>query len=179
MRIMDRRITRYTSLIIRWSAALMLLILLLPKSEARAAAGTGGSISVEEYGMERDGKKIYGKLYMPQNAVCPLPLVILSHGLGSDHRIMEPYAQRFAESGFAAYVFDFIGGSESRLSDGSMLEMSVLTEAEDLNCILDAFLADSRFSKDGIFLFGGSQGGFVSAYAAGKRPDDAAGLILL
>ncbi len=32
---------------------------------------------------------------------------------------------------------------------------------------------------DEIFLFGGSQGGFISAYAAGKDPDEIAGLVLL
>jgi len=133
----------------------------------------------EDCSLERGGQRIYGKLYQPEAAADPLPLVILSHGLGSNHLIMEPYAQRFAQNGIAAFVFDYLGGSEESLSDGSMKEMSVLTEAEDLRCVLGHFRGDGRFMADGIFLFGGSQGGFVSALVAGMQPDDAAGLILL
>ena len=130
---------------------------------ARAEAQT--SPQTEELYLERGGKKLYGKLYLPEDAVSPLPLVILSHGLGSNHHIMEPYAEFFSDSGIAAFVFDYIGGSEESLSDGNMKDMSVL--------------ADARFAEDGIFLFGGSQGGFISACVAGKRSADAAGLILL
>ena len=51
-------------------------------------------------------------------------------------------------------MFDYIGGSEESRSDGSMTEKSVLTEAEDLSCILDSFRSDGRFPADEIFLFG-------------------------
>lgn len=166
----------------RFLRACVFLILLLASSSqasaAFAAENTGGVIT-EERCLKRDERKIYGKLFLPKESDAPLPLVLLSHGLGSDHRIMEPYAESFAENGFAAYVFDYIGGSEESLSDGNMTEMSVLTEAEDLSCILESFRSDSRFSEDEIFLFGGSQGGFISAYAAGKHPDEIAGLVLL
>ena len=156
------------------------LLLLLVWVSVFAAAETGsGGFRTEEYRLERDGKSIYGKLYLPENAAYPLPLLILSHGLGSDHTKMEPYAEIFAENGFAAFVFDYIGGSEHSRSDGTMTEMSVLTEAEDLNCVLDHFLGDARFAQDAVFLFGGSQGGFISAYVAGTRPENTAGLILL
>lgn len=161
-----------------WILLMLLLTLSSPGADALTPEKAGG-VSTEELWPERDGQKIYGKLYLPEGAEAPLPLVLLSHGLGSDHRKMEPYAQRFAENGFAAFVFDFIGGSEKSMSDGSMTDMSVLTEAEDLSFILDFFRRDSRFSPDEIFLLGGSQGGFVSAYVAGTRPEEIAGLVLL
>ena len=162
------------------TAAILILLAVLLSACAGVFAETGtGGVSTEILWLEKDGKKIYGKLYQPEDAVFPLPLLILSHGLGSDHTIMEPYAELFAENGFAAFVFDYIGGSENSLSDGSMTEMSVLTEAEDLDCILDHFIGDVRFLRDEIYLFGGSQGGFISSYVAGKRPADTAGLILL
>ena len=161
-----------------WILLLLLMIMFSAGAHAFAVEDAGGVIT-EERCLERDGQKIYGKLFLPEETNEPLPLVILSHGLGSDHRIMEPYAEYYAENGFAAFVFDYIGGSEESLSDGSMTEMSVLTEAEDLSCILGSFRGDKRFSADDIFLFGGSQGGFVSAYAAGKHPDEIAGLVLL
>lgn len=156
----------------------LLMIFSSPIAGASAPESTS-SVITENRWLERDGQKIYGKLFLPEETDTPLPLVILSHGLGSDHRIMEPYAENFAENGFAAFVFDYIGGSEESMSDGSMTGMSVLTEAEDLSCILESFRSDSRFSEDEIFLFGGSQGGFISAYAAGKHPDEIAGLVLL
>ena len=156
----------------------LLMIFSSPIAGASAPESTS-SVITENRWLERDGQKIYGKLFLPKESDTPLPLVILSHGLGSDHRIMEPYAESFAENGFAAFVFDYIGGSEESMSDGSMTGMSVLTEAEDLSCILESFRSDSRFSEDEIFLFGGSQGGFISAYAAGKHPDEIAGLVLL
>ena len=157
---------------------LLLMIFSSPIAGASAPENTS-SVITENRWLERDGQKIYGKLFLPEETDAPLPLVILSHGLGSDHRIMEPYAESFAENGFAAFVFDYIGGSEESMSDGNMTGMSVLTEAEDLSCILQSFRSDSRFSEDEIFLFGGSQGGFISAYAAGKHPDEIAGLVLL
>ena len=156
-------------------AALLLLIL----ANALAEPANSSAYTLEEKPLARDGQKLYGKLYLPEDAAPPLPLVILSHGLGSNHTIMEPYAEYFAENGIAAYVFDYIGGSEVSLSDGTMTDMSILTEAEDLGVILDHFLTDERFERDSVFLFGGSQGGFVSAYVAGKRPGDVAGLVLL
>ena len=76
-------------------------------------------------------------------------------------------------------MFDYIGGSEESLSDGVMTEMSILTEAADLSFILDRFDADSRFDRACVFLSGGSQGGFVSAYVASTRPEAVAGLIAL
>lgn len=157
---------------------ILLMIFSSPIAGA-SAPENASSVITENRWLERDGQKIYGKLFLPEETDAPLPLVILSHGLGSDHRIMEPYAESFAENGFAAFVFDYIGGSEESMSDGNMTGMSVLTEAEDLSCILQSFRSDSRFSEDEIFLFGGSQGGFISAYAAGKHPDEIAGLVLL
>ncbi len=158
--------------------AVLVLILLTMLFSGIAFSGTGKVTTEDSYTMRGD-LRIFGRLYLPEDAQTPLPLVILSHGLGSNHEIMEPYAQNFAENGIAAFVFDFIGGSELSLSDGSMTQMSVLTEAEDLSCILDHFREDSRFTQDEIFLFGESQGGFISSYVAGKRPGDVAGLVLL
>lgn len=63
--------------------------------------------------------------------------------------------------------------------DGSTSAMPVLTEVADFNAVLDYFLAYTGIDHDKIFLFGESQGGFVSAYVAGKRPEDVTRFILL
>ena len=57
-----------------------------------------------------------------------------------------------------------------------MLDMSVLTEAADLNAVIDTFKGDERFSC--ILLWGASQGGFVSAYVSSTRPEDIKAAVL-
>ena len=139
-------------------SAVILFIGTIAAAQTKAAVHT---FKVEEQSFQRNGMKIYGKLFLPDSA-SPVPLVILSHGFGGNHSGVKGYATAFAEHGIAAYIFDFIGGGNHIKSDGKMTEMSVLTEAEDLTVILDNLKADSRFKPEQIFLFGESQGGFVS-----------------
>ncbi len=119
--------------------------------------------------------KIYGELNVPVTEN-PVPLVILSHGFGGNLRGNQDYAAHFFSQGFATYNFDFCGGGIGSKSGGTILDMSVLTEACDLNAIIDFFKDDARFSE--IYLWGGSQGGFVSAYVASQRPKDIAKVVL-
>lgn len=118
---------------------------------------------------------IYGILQLPGTAG-PVPLIVLSHGFGGTHGGNQDYADHFLDRGFATYNFDFCGGGFGSRSAGTMLEMSVLTEAEDLNAIIDHFKADGRFDR--VFLWGASQGGFVSSYVAAQRPRDVAAMAL-
>lgn len=118
---------------------------------------------------------IYGILNIPETE-SPVPLIILSHGFGGTHDGNNDYADYFLGQGFATYNFDFCGGGFGSKSAGTMLEMSVLTEAQDLNAIIDHFSADDRFNK--VMLWGASQGGFVSSYVAAKRPQDVAAMVL-
>ena len=134
------------------------------------------TFSVNELTFERDQKKIYGKLYVPDGDG-PFPAVILAHAFGADLSMMEGYAEAFAKKGVIAYAFDFIGGGHNIKSDGSMEEMSVLTEAADMSAVLDGIRSLDDVDKKSVFLMGASQGGFVATYVAGTRPDDVKGLI--
>lgn len=125
---------------------------------------------------ERDGKKIYAEMYLPVSDD-PLPVVILSHGFGSSHYSLTGYGFAYARRGVAALTFDFIGGGYSSMSDGEMTDMSVLTEVEDLNVVIDEVKKMPEIRADQVYLFGESQGGLVSSYVAGKRPDEIAGLV--
>ena len=162
------------------SFCLLTLLLWIGGIGKTAAAQTGVPIAftVQERSFLKNGMKIYGELFIP-DCVSPVPLVILSHGFGGNHGGVKDYAAAFAEQGIAAYIFDFIGGGNHIKSAGKMTEMSVLTEAEDLIVILDNLKTDARFKAEQIFLFGESQGGFVSTYVAAKCPADVAGLVLL
>ena len=118
---------------------------------------------------------LYGELHIPASA-SPVPLIILSHGFGGNHTNHQDYTDFFFSYGYATFSLDFCGGGWGSKSDGTMLEMSVLTEATDLNAVIDYFKDNPRFSS--LFLMGFSQGGFVSSYVAAQRPQDVDALIL-
>lgn len=111
-------------------------------------------VKAEEIPMiQSSNGKIYGELNIP-DAENPIPLVILSHGFGGNLLGNQDYAAYFFSQGFATYNFDFCGGGIGSKSEGTILDMSVLTEADDLNAIIDFFKDDARFSE--IYLWGGS-----------------------
>lgn len=82
-------------------------------------------------------------------------------------------------SGIVSYCFDFRGGAMKNKSEGSMLEMSIMTEKSDLLAVYDTVRKLSFVDSNNIFLLGESQGGFVSAITAAQMPDKIRGLILM
>ena len=115
--------------------------------------------------------KLFGIFQMPSETA---PLIILSHGFNGCHLGNQDFADFFSVHGFNTFCLDFCGGGANSRSDGTLLDMSVLTEAEDLNAVIDYFRP--RFST--IFLWGASQGGFVSSYVAAHRPQDVQALAI-
>ena len=132
---------------------------------------------------ENNGNSIYGEAYIPQiDGVDKYPLVIHSHGMGSNREAGEDFCKRYAEKGFAGYTFDFPGGSKpdtENLSDGDPLKMSVKTETSDLQAILDTALTWDFVDTDNVFLEGGSQGGLVSTLIGLDNKDKVKGMILM
>ena len=126
---------------------------------------------------------IYGKFYYPEgfDASQKYPVVIMSHGLGSRAEMVEraKWPKAVTEKGFIAYAFDFCGGGMNSLSDGDFMEMSVLTEASDLNAVIDFVKSQAYADPDNLFLLGQSQGGFVSAITAASRPDEIKAMVLV
>ena len=133
---------------------------------------------VEELPLKNGERDIYGILYRPVGRKRRWPTVILSHGYGGSAANCVPYAEIFAAHGFACYAFDFCGGGPASRSSGQMIEMSVLTEASDLDAVLAQVRASKYADASRVFLWGESQGGFVSAYVAARRPEMVRGLIL-
>ena len=80
--------------------------------------------------------------------------------------------------GYAAYCFDFCGGSSQSRSDGSTEEMTIFTEVEDLRAVVDTLRTKPYVEASKLYLLGSSQGGLVSALLADERTDDFAGMIL-
>ncbi len=124
-------------------------------------------------------KDIYGFLYYPSTCKRQVPVVILSHGVTATHTSVEKYAEKIAEHGYAAYVFDYCGGGAKSQSTGSTTDMSLLTEEKDLELVLSMIRKQKGIDREQIYLMGASQGGAVSAMTAADHTDEIAGLILL
>lgn len=135
--------------------------------------------SVREVWVYNNGQTIYGEAYVPDKEG-KFPLVIFSHELGNSHTSGIPYAKKLAENGFAVFTFDFRGGSvEKNQSDGDSTNMSVMTEATDLETVMAEAKTWDFVDSDKIILMGGSQGGMVTAVVAARNPDIPKAVILL
>ena len=132
----------------------------------------------QDYHVKYEDRNLWGRLYRPKLAEGPLPMIIYVHGYGSSYRSGVPYAEYLAGMGYAVYVFDFVGGSPRSHSGGSPLEMSVETEANDLQEIIDQLIGEDFVDQKNVFLLGSSQGGYVSTLVASQREDIKA-LVLL
>ena len=129
------------------------------------------------------GNILRGTFYYPKDLHLSkkYPLIITSHELGAtaDMPWWQNYANHFANEGIAVFAFDYAGGGEKSRSDGLTTEMSVLTEASDLESVLNAVKDWPEIDKNKIILVGGSQGGGVASIVASNHVNELAGLILL
>lgn len=150
-----------------------------PSTAATTEAATAASgIITQELICYNGSQKIYGKMVRPASS-SRLPCVILSHSSSMTHESMKSYSEFFAGQGYAAYAFDFCGGSKKSKSDGDPDDMTIFTEVSDLEAVLKTMQGLSYIDKNQIYLFGTSQGGLVSALAANDHPSEIKGLILL
>lgn len=157
---------------------------LLPGSESADSESNNNQTNLkEEYNMQelslhKGDMKIYGQIYLPGNGTEQYPTVIIGHGFGGSYSDNIQNAKELAQAGYACYIFDFCGGSPYSSSDGSMLDMSVMTEAEDMEAVLEQMEEQSFVDQQNIFLMGESQGGLVAALTASEHMSEIKGLIL-
>ncbi len=123
------------------------------------------------------GNDIYGKIYLPDSETS-CPAVILSHGYNGIHSDFTAECKYFASKGYIAYAFDFRGGSGRSKSSGKSTDMTIFTEKDDLLTVLDYISAMEQVDVENLFLFGGSQGGLVTALTAEERTDKVRGVVL-
>ena len=86
--------------------------------------GTDLVVDSAEVWSERDGNRIFGMMYYNSASSKKQPAVILSHSSSLTHEAMSGYALAIAKMGYAAYCFDFCGGSDKSKSDGKTDEMT-------------------------------------------------------
>lgn len=133
----------------------------------------------EELHCTYDNVDIFGTLYIPCNGMEHHPAVICSHGyncIGSD---MGDIAAELAKNGIMAYTFDYCGGSTRSASSGDSVDMSIVTEQDNLRHVIDMISAMDNADSTGIYLCGESQGGFVAALTAAEMPHRIAGMFLI
>ena len=124
---------------------------------------------------------IYGRLFLPRDHQYgeKLPLVLFCHELFRTHESGISYGEELAAKGFAVYTFDCRGASKESRSPGSMLNMSVMTCAEDLMEVYREALTWNFTDPGRIAVIGASQGAFSTAVAAGENTDAFAAIVLM
>ena len=115
---------------------------------------------------QRDTNRIYGVMYYNPVTSKKQPAVILSHSSSLTHEAMRGYASAIAKMGYAAYCFDFCGGSDKSKSGGSTDDMTVFTEVEDVRDVVKTVKSLGYVEPSEVYLLGSSQGGLVSALLA-------------
>jgi len=137
-------------------------------------------ISIEELIIKDNNKNIYGKIYFPGEAKKEntYPAIILSHGYNGSNSDFEKECIYFAQNGYIAYAYDFCGGSVNSKSSGRTTDMTVFTEKQDLLLVFNYIKNLDNVNTGSIFLFGGSQGGFVTALTAEELMDKIKGMVL-
>ena len=161
------------------SAFLAFLLSGCDQAEERREPRTDIPFETQELYADRDGKQIYGVIYIPQGVGEKMPAVIFSHGFGGNYQVGTQYAEALAQRGYVVYCFDFCGGSTGSRSDGSPLEMSLFTEQQDLETVI-AMVKDLDYvDSENLFLMGTSQGGAVSAITGAAHPEEIRGMVLL
>ncbi len=142
--------------------------------------GKNYDYEIREIWVDNNGQKIFGEAYVPKTEG-KVPLILTSHGLGTNHNTGASYAELLTPKGYAVYTWDFRGGtspSRKNRSDGSSLDMSVLTEVSDVEAIIKEAKTWDFVDTDRIFLLGCSQGGLVTAISGVRHEEEIAGLIL-
>lgn len=107
------------------------------------------------------------------------PIAICMHGFSGTMASQTVYATMLAQMGYAAFTFDFAGGSAESSSDGRFSEMTIFTELEDCLAVLNWAKEQPYTHRGPVLLLGCSQGGVVAALAAAKLKTDVQDLILL
>ncbi len=105
-----------------------------------------------------DGLKISGWLYLPEGKQGPVPCVILNSGFaGTKDFLLEEYALRFVEVGFASLSFDYryFGDSEGEPRQF----YSVNTQLEDLKTAVRYVRSRPEIDPKNIFIWGTSSSG--------------------
>ena len=123
----------------------------------------------KKFECKRDNLLIRGNEYRKKEG--KLPVLILSHGYLANQKMCAKYAKLASKLGYAAFTFDFNGGGLLSKSSGKSIDMTVLSEVEDLKAVIQYIKKREDIDEKNISLLGCSQGGVVSAIVAKQYPN--------
>jgi len=123
--------------------------------------------------IESRNLSLRGMLHIPENISTKVPIVIIFHGFAGNkmgpHFIFVKLSKLLESMGIASLRCDFAGSGES---DGDFMDMTMGTELEDANNILNYVKTLSFVDNEKIALLGLSMGGAIASMLAGKRKND-------
>ncbi len=96
-------------------------------------------------------------------------MVVLAHSANLNSDTLGKYAVEFAKRGFISYAFDFCGGSRNSRNGGNQADMTVFSECDDWQTVIDVMTKFEYVEKNSVYLFGTSMGGPVRALTAEKN----------
>ena len=113
-----------------------------------------------------EGQQIAGHLYLPEgvaeNSKCPA--VVLCHGFaGFKELLLPPYAEKFAQNGFVALVFDYRGFGESQGERGRLVPVEQIADIRNAITFVQTL---PEVDAQRIGLWGTSFGGANAIYVA-------------
>ena len=133
-------------------------------------------VGVNEIGVEHHGRTVYGDAYIPD--IESFPMVIMSHGFNGYKDDFKGEAQLLMSENIGVITLTFCGSGARDKSGFPTTSMTLLTEKEDLIAVMD-YAKNIKGFNGKMCLFGGSQGGIVSALAGHDRANDLEGMLLL
>lgn len=134
--------------------------------------------SVNAQAIKIGNKSIYSELYLPVTTKVKMPLLIASHGFNSNTEGLKNELKHIAARGIACLSYDFCGGGNFTKSSGSTTQMSIASEQGDLRDVFEYASKLDFVDTKAIYLFGSSQGGFVTALTAPELEDKINGIFL-
>ena len=143
----------------------------------KTPTSSASPVKVTELTIADGESKIYGKLYSPEKEGI-YPAVILSHGYNGTNADFVNECNYFAQNGYIAYAYDFCGGSTRSKSTGKSTDMTIFTEKSNLMAVYNHIKGMANVDAGRVFLFGGSQGGLVTALTTEELPEGVKGMIL-
>ncbi len=117
-----------------------------------------------------EGDLVSGWFYQAETAERTVPCVILSHGLGATKdMVLEDYALKFVEAGFAVISYDYRHYGES---EGMPRQMYIgVKQIADLKGVVMFAKNRPEIDSKRIFLWGTSAGAIYGVIAASQDPD--------